>query len=144
VYAVVPLLSFVNDAEADLVGITAACRRLGIEVHHLVVAGHALQAEWAAEHPVAVGRVVDLATALRRDGSGRELPRLILQTDLGEHDFGLTAVPIRRGADGSLAFRLLAADLDGLRELDSTFELPRGLELDADGHPVVAVPGMTA
>ncbi|HSN54387.1 MAG TPA: hypothetical protein VLT32_06925 [Candidatus Sulfomarinibacteraceae bacterium] len=144
VYAVVPLLSFVNDAEADLVGITAACRRLGVEVHHLVVAGHPLQAEWAAEHPVAVGRVVDLATALRRDGSGRELPRLILQTDFGEHDFGLTAVPIRRGADGSLAFRLLAADLDGLRELDPSFELPPGVELDADNHPVVAVPGMTA
>ncbi|HSL16639.1 MAG TPA: lysine 2,3-aminomutase, partial [Methylomirabilota bacterium] len=144
VYAVVPLLSFVNDAEADLVGITAACRRLGIEVHHLVVAGHPLQEEWATEHPVPVGRVVDLATALRRDGSGRELPRLILQTAFGEHDFGLTAVPIRRGAEGSLAFRLLAADLEGLRELDPSFELPPGVELDADGHPVAVVPGMTA
>ena len=144
VYAVIPLLPFVNDAEADLIGITAACRRLGIEVHHLVVAGHPLQAEWATEHPVAVGRVVDLATALRRDGSGRELPRLILQTALGEHDFGLTAVPVRRGPEGSLAFRLLAADLEGLRELDPAFELPPDVELDADGCPVVPVAGMTA
>jgi lysine 2,3-aminomutase len=143
-YAVIPLLSFINDTEEALLAITAACRRIGIEVHHLVLAGHPLQRRWAAEHPVAMGRVIDLATVLRRRGSGRELPRLILQTAFGEHDFGLTAVPIRRGRGASVSFRLLDVDLDGLRELDPGFELPSGVKLDGDSRPLVRIRGITA
>jgi L-lysine 2,3-aminomutase len=145
VYAVVPLLAFVNDLEEELLTITSSCRRIGIEVHHLVLAGHPLQQRaWADEHPVSVGRIVDLATFLRRHGSGRELPRLIVQTTLGECDFGLTGVPVRLGDDGSVGFRMLGVDLDDLRDLDPGFELPPGVELDDRGHPVVPVSGMTA
>lgn len=143
VYAVIPLLAFVNDAEETLLEITARCRRLGIEVHHLVLAGHPLQTEWAADHPVPVGRVIDIATALRRDGSGRELPRLVVQTVLGECDFGLTGEPLRRSDDGGVSFRLLATTVDDLRRLDPDFELPAGVELDEKGRPIVRVPGMS-
>ncbi len=145
VYAVVPLLAFVNDLEEELLAITSGCRRFGIEVHHLVLAGHPLQERgWADDHPVAIGRVVDLATFLRRHGSGRELPRLIVQTALGECDFGLTGVPVRLDDDGAVGFRLLGADLERLRDLDPGFELPAEIELDDQGRPVVPVPGMTA
>ncbi len=144
VYAVIPLLSFLNDREDDLLAMTASCRRLGIEVHHLVLAGHPLQADWAVDHPVAVGRVIDLATALRRHGSGRELPRFVVQTALGECDFGLTGQPLRGGVDGSVAFRLLATTLEDLRQIDPQLELPSGVEIEPQGCPVVPVRGMTA
>ncbi len=144
VYAVVPLLSFLNDREEQLLAITGGCRRIGVEVHHLVLAGHPLQAAWSAEHPVAVGRVVDLATVLRRHGSGRELPRLVVQTALGECDFGLTGIPLRRAEDGAVAFRLAAEVLDDLRELDPGWVPPAWVEIDDHGRPIVPVAGMTA
>jgi len=115
-----------------------------VEVHHLVLAGHPLQEEWAARHPVPIGRVVDLASALRRDGSGRELPRLIVQTALGECDFGVTGWPVRAGDDGSVAFRLATSTVAALRELDPAFEVPAGVGVDDDGRPVVPVGGMIA
>jgi L-lysine 2,3-aminomutase len=144
VYANIPLLMHLNDDATDLLDLTSRCRRMGVEVHHLLLAGHPLQEGWADAHPVPVGRVVDLATALRREGSGRELPRLIVQTPLGECDFGLTGWPVRTGDDGSVAFRLPASTVDELRELDRAFELPHGVGLDEDGHPLVPVDGMTA
>jgi hypothetical protein len=144
VYANLPLLMHLNDDETDLLDFTSRCRRLGIEVHHLVLSGHPLQQDWAAVHPVPVGRVVDLATALRREGSGRELPRLIVETVLGECDFGLTARPVRVGDGGSVAFRLPTSTIDDLRAVDQAFELPSEIEMDDDGHPIVPVPGMTA
>jgi hypothetical protein len=145
VYAVIPLLAFVNDREQELLAMTSGCRRIGVEVHHLVLAGHLLQQRgWVDEHPIPVGRVIDLATSLRRHGSGRELPRLIVQTALGECDFGLTGVPVRFGGNGGVAFRLLGVGLDDLRALNPDAELPAGVELDDGGHPVVPVRGMTA
>jgi L-lysine 2,3-aminomutase len=144
VYANVPLLMYLNHDEHDLLELTSRCRRSGIEVHHLLLAGHPLQQDWAAAHPVPVGRVVDLATALRREGSGRELPRLIVQTVLGECDFGLTGRPVRTGDHGSIAFRLPASTVEDLRELDRAFDLPAGVELDDLGRPLVPVAGMTA
>lgn len=143
-YAVIPLLMHLNDEAQQVPAITSGCRRLGIEVHHLVLAGHPVQCEGAAVHPVPVGRVVDLGTALRRDGSGRELPRLIVQTALGECDFGLTGEPLRHGDDGSVAFRLPAGWLDALREVDPAFRPPDGVTLGPDGRPIVPVHGLTA
>ncbi|MEX1311880.1 MAG: lysine 2,3-aminomutase, partial [Candidatus Sulfomarinibacteraceae bacterium] len=121
--------------------ITGGCRRLGVEVHHLVIAGHTLQASWSLEHPVPVSSVVEIATELRRHGSGRELPRLVVQTVLGECDFGLTGIPIRRNDDG-VAFRMLAVAADEWPRSDPSFELPSAVELDEDDRPVVPVPGL--
>jgi L-lysine 2,3-aminomutase len=143
VYAVIPLLAFVNDLSEEILAITGNCRRMGIEVHHLVLAGHPLQASWALEHPIPVASVFDLATELRREGSGRELPRLVVQTALGECDFGLTGVPVPRG-DGGVSFRMLAAGPDDWPRADPSFALPPDLEIDARGRPVVPIRGMIA
>jgi L-lysine 2,3-aminomutase len=142
VYANIPLLTWVNDGEEELEQLTAGCRRLGIEVHHLYLAGHPIQQAWAAEHPVHAARVLDLASHLRRTGSGRELPRYIIRTPLGEVDLGTTCDLLETSDDGMTRVRLLAYDLAYYRGLDPGFEVPEGVELDEDEHPIVTITGL--
>ncbi len=143
VYAVVPLLPLVNDDPETLCSLTALCRRVGVELHHVVLAGHPLQDPWNPEHPVYLGDVTDLATELRRSGSGREVPRFVIATPLGEADPGLTAEVLE--SDGtSVRLRLLAYTSDDYLRLDAAWTPPEGVEIDPDGHPLVTVPGLVA
>ena len=142
-YVNIPLLSFVNDEEETLAAITAGCRRMGLEVHHLVVAGHPVQSSWNADHPVYLGDVIELASALRRRGSGRELPHWVVMTPLGEADLGLTAEVAERDTAG-VRLRLLTPSPGDLRRLDPKWQPPEGVEIDPDGFPVVQIPGLLA
>ena len=143
VYADIPLLSCLNDDEDTLAAMTSGCRRLGIEVHHLVVAGHPLQTAWNGRHPIRLGDVVALSSALRRRGSGREMPRWIVATPLGEADLGLTTEIAERDPAG-VRLRLLAVTPADLRGLDPRWTPPAGVEVAADGRAVVSVPGLLA
>jgi KamA family protein len=144
VYANIPLLPFINDSGEEMLGLTAGCRRMGIEVHHLILAGMPLQAEWNREHPVHLGQVIDLASHLRENGSGRELPAYIIRTPLGEVDFALSCEVTGAPESGEASVRLFTHNLDDYRTMDPEFSPPRGIEFDDEGHPMVPVPGLMA
>ncbi|HUU79948.1 MAG TPA: lysine 2,3-aminomutase, partial [Acidobacteriota bacterium] len=85
--------------------------------------------------------VIDIATRVRRDGSGREIPRYIILTELGEVDFGLTSKMI--GDNGRVSVKLLPYDLDYFKGMDKAFSWPATVKLDHDDKPIVPVAGLT-
>jgi hypothetical protein len=113
-------------------------------MHRLYLAGHPLQGEWSRLHPLHLSRIFDLASHLRRECSGRELPRYVVRTELGDVDFGIGGEVVDGDGRGGVRMRLVAFDLEYYRSLDPVFELPEGVELDDDGHPIVTVEGMLA
>ena len=99
-----------------------------------------MQDVWNAENPVALYDVVDIATRVRREGSGREIPRYIIRTRLGEVDFGLSSTIVGEGRD--LAVKLLPYPLDYFKNLSTDFSWPEGVREDDDGRPVTPVVGL--
>jgi lysine 2,3-aminomutase len=144
IYNVTPLLAFINDSEEEMTSLCAECRRLGIEMHHVVVAGAPIQDAWNRRYPIHVSQIVDISSHLRRTASGRELPRFVIRTDLGEVDIGLTAEVLNTDNSGRTRVRLLAYDLDYYRRLQADFTPPKGTQIDAEGHPIVAVRGLVS
>jgi L-lysine 2,3-aminomutase len=142
VYNNTPLLSAVNDNPDEIHEIAYQCRKIGIEFHHLYIAGLPLQESWNSEHPVDVSDVIDIATRIRRDGSGREIPGYIIRTELGEVDFGLTSKMYLD--NGQIGVKLLPYELAYYQNMFSGFSWPSNVKLDSDGKPIVVVPGLTA
>ena len=100
-----------------------------------------MQKKWSESRPVDISDVIDIATRVRKDGSGREIPRYIILTELGEVDFGLTSKMI--GDNGRVTVKLLAYDLDYFRSMDKEFSWPAVVRLDEDDRPIVPVAGLT-
>ncbi|MEE4362311.1 MAG: radical SAM protein [Desulfotignum sp.] len=140
VYANVPLLGGVNDNDAKIHDLAYTLRSAGIEFHHLYVAGLPVQAEWNTAHPIDSFDVIDIATRVRREGSGREIPRYIIATPLGEVDYGLTSSFIREG--DAVKVKLGCYDAVYYKSMDPQFQYPEGVVVSDDGHPVVPVSGM--
>ncbi len=140
VYNNTPLLGRINDTPDDIHRLAYGCRRAGIEFHHLYVAGLPVQNAWNAENPVALYDVVDIATRVRREGSGREVPRYIIRTPLGEVDFGLSSAIIGEGKD--LWVKLLPYTLDYFQALSAAFSWPEDVREDEDGRPITPVTGL--
>jgi L-lysine 2,3-aminomutase len=142
VYNNTPLLGFINDSEEEMVRLTSHFRRIGMEMTHLYVAGMPLQAGWNKEHPIHVSQVIDIAGHLRTHGSGRELPRYLVRTPLGDADLELTALVTGSNDEGNALLKLLPYDKDYFTALDPDFTWPEGVEIHDDGHPVLAVDGL--
>ena len=140
VYANVPLLGGVNDTDTAMHDLAYALRRSGIEFHHLYVAGLPLQRQWNVKYPVDSYDIIDIATMVRREGSGREIPRYIIATPLGEVDYGLTSVFIREG--DAVKVKLTCYNAAYYRAMDPDFVFPEGVEEASDGRPVLALPGL--
>ena len=140
VYSNTPLLGRLNDTPDDIHELAFRCRQAGIEFHHLYVAGLPQQNAWNAQNPVALYDVVDIATRVRRDGSGREVPRYIIHTDLGEVDFGLTASI--NGEGENLSVTLHPYGIDYYRRMDPAFTWPAAVTVTEDGKPIVPVTGL--
>ena len=140
VYNNTPLLGQINDNPDAIHRLAYACRRAGIEFHHLYVAGLPIQNHWNADHPVALYDVIDIATRVRREGSGREVPRYIIRTVLGEVDFGLSSMVSGRNQD--LNVTLLPYDRAYFTALDPDFRWPVEVTEDADGRPTLPVTGL--
>jgi L-lysine 2,3-aminomutase len=136
------LLSGVNLSAREVRAISSACREYGIQVHHLVVAGEPAQRIWNSDRPVHAADAVDIAGELRRVGGGRELPRFVIRTGLGECDLGLTAEPVGVDADGHARVRLLPYTVTRVGEVEPWGVLPDDSEIDPDGRPIVVVPGL--
>ncbi len=140
VYNNTPLLTGINDTPDEVNRIAYRLREIGVEFHHLYVAGLSVQNTLNEDHPVDVSDVIEIATRVRRDGSGREIPRYIIRTEVGETDFGMTSRLIRR--NGKLWVRLSPYDLAYYRAMEAKFTWPAGVEADPDGKPLVAVNGL--
>jgi L-lysine 2,3-aminomutase len=140
VYANTPLLGRINDSPEAIHRLAYGCRRAGIEFHHLYVAGLPVQNRWNASHPVALYDVIDIATRVRRDGSGREVPRYIIRTPLGEVDFGLSSTIVGQGE--AISVKLLPYDRSYFTAMDPDFAWPQNVVEGADGRPIVPVIGL--
>ena len=140
VYCNTPMLGRINDTPEAINQLAYGCRKAGIEFHHLYVAGLDIQNRWNRENPVALYDVVDIATRVRREGSGREVPRYIIRTVLGEVDFGLSSTIL--GRDGDLSVKLLPYDLSYFTAMQPGFTWPTDVSEDVDGKPVVPVAGL--
>ncbi|OQX23938.1 MAG: hypothetical protein BWK80_23410 [Desulfobacteraceae bacterium IS3] len=141
VYNNTPLLSGVNYSPEEIVGIAYQCRQIGIEFHHLYAAGLPLQNSWNENRPVDSGDVIDIASRLRRDGSGREIPKYIIRTELGEVDFGLTSKLVE--AQGQTWIKLLPYNLSYYRDMDAGFSLPAHVKTDKDGRLLIPAKGLS-
>ncbi len=139
VYCNVPLLGGVNDNDTAIHNLAYAIRKAGIEFHHLYVAGLPIQNQWNSRFPIDSYDVVDIATRVRKDGSGREIPRYIIATQAGEVDYGLTSSFLNNTDE--LKIRLDCYDLSYYKKIDNNFSLPKDIDLD-DGRPVVRVSGL--
>ncbi len=139
VYSNTPLLGRINDTPETIHLIAYNCRDAGIEFHHLYIAGLPIQNQWNADNPVALYDVVDIATRVRRDGSGREIPRYILRTIVGEVDFGLSSMISGSGTE--LSLKLLPYDLSYFKGMSADFVWPEGV-VEEEGKPVVSLTGL--
>jgi len=140
VYANVPLLGGVNDTDMAIHGLAHGLRTVGIEFHHLYVAGLPVQDQWNDTHPIDSFDVIDIATRVRREGSGRQIPRYIILTALGEVDYGLTSKFISDGK--SLKIKLGCYDESYYKTMDENFVFPENVETCGAGNPVVSVSGL--
>ena len=140
VYNNTPLLTGINDHPEEIHRLAYGCRQIGIEFHHLYVAGLPLQKDWNQKHALEVSTVIDIASKVRKDGSGREIPRYIILTQLGEVDFGLTSK--LSAENGRMTLKLLPYELDYFKGLDPAYRWPSHVTIDTDGKPIVALEGL--
>lgn len=140
VYNNTPLLGGINDTPEIIQEIAYNCRRAGIEFHHLYVAGLDVQNSWNKDNPIALHDIVDIASRVRREGSGREVPNYIIRTPLGEVDFGLSSRIVAAGE--KLRVKLLPYSLEYYRSISANFIWPEGVFADSDSIPVVEVIGL--
>jgi L-lysine 2,3-aminomutase len=140
VYSNTPLLGGINDTPDAIHQLAHSCRSAGIEFHHLYVAGLPIQDRWNRKNPVALYDVVDIATKVRRDGSGREVPRYVIRTVLGEVDFGLSSIV--EGEGENLSVTLLPYTRSYFTDLSPDFQWPDEVREDADGRPTLPVTGL--
>ena len=140
VYNNTPLMGRINDTPDAIHHLAYGCRKAGIEFHHLYVAGIPIQDHWNTKNPVALYDVVDIATRVRREGSGREVPRYIIRTVLGEVDFGLSSTIVGEGEN--LSVKLLPYELSYFKAISPDFTWPDDIKEDVDGKPIVAVTGL--
>lgn len=89
IYANVPLIKGVNDSPKTIVSLAHQLRKSGIEFHHLYVEGLRIQEKYNPGKPVEKQRVIDIASEVRKECSGREIPLYIIQTKSGEIEFDL-------------------------------------------------------
>ncbi len=140
VYCNTALLGGVNDSDEHIHALAYSVRKTGLEFHHLYVAGLPIQQKWNMDHPVDSYDVIDIATKVRREGSGREIPRYMISTFLGEVDYGLTSSFVND--NGHLKIKLGCYDISYYKGLAENFVLPQGITTDPDGFPLVPIKGL--
>lgn len=87
VYANVPLIHRVNDQPEIIERLAHKLRQAAIEFHHFYVSGLDIQTKFNTQACVDPQRVIDIASRVRKNCSGREIPLYIVQTSLGEEEF---------------------------------------------------------
>jgi L-lysine 2,3-aminomutase len=142
VYNNTPLLPFINDSEDEMLKIAYGLRECGIEFHHLYITGLPIQQQWSEKYPVDISILIDIATRIRRNESGRGIPRLIIRTQFGEVDFNLTSENVDTDEEGRVYVKLLPYTIEYFRRMDPEFQWPDEITVGEDGHPVLLVDGL--
>jgi L-lysine 2,3-aminomutase len=88
IYANVPLIQGVNDSPGTVVALAHGLRRAAVEFHHLYVSGLDIQEKFTP--PLNPQRIMDIASEVRKECSGREIPLYVRRTLSGEKDFGIS------------------------------------------------------
>jgi len=140
VYNNTPLISGINDTASEIQELAYRLRQAGIEFHHLYVAGLPQQDTYNRDRPVSMSDLIDIATTVRREGSGREIPRYIIRTVLGEVDYGLTSA--FDTDENSVWVCLLPYNLAYFQNMSPSFEWPQGTRVDDEGRPSLRVTGL--
>jgi len=138
VYAETPVLVGVNDGPEDMVAIAHGCRHAGIEFTTVYVAGHTVQRGWECFD---LSRFVDMASRVRLFGSGREVPRYLIRTPLGDVDYGISAGLAPGDDDDGVLVTLRPYRRGYFRRLCPEFHLPAGATVDDDGVVTIPVGG---
>ncbi|MGI9538074.1 MAG: radical SAM protein [Desulfocapsaceae bacterium] len=140
VYNNTPLISGINDTAEEIHGLAFSLRQAGIEFHHLYVAGLPQQDALNYARPVHMRDLIDIASTVRREGSGREIPRYIIRTALGEVDYGLTSA--FEHDETSVWVRLLPYNLAYFQSMAPGFEWPHDIRVNNEGVPALQVSGL--
>lgn len=138
VYNNTPLLININANPDEIHKLSYLCRENAIEFHHLYVCGLPIQEQVNEGQPVDIDTVIDIATKVRREGSGREIPRYILRTILGDVDFGLSSRFIKDKK--SIWVKLLPYSLEYYQHIDPNYAFPKVVKTDRNGRPMIHVP----
>lgn len=141
VYNNTPLLGYINDNENEILEISWACRILGIEFANVILAGTQLQNDWNDENPIALNVVIDIATNVRRNGSGREVPRYLVYTELGEVDFSISPRLFTLEND-TLYATLRPHNINFYKSINKEYKYPESVQLTEEGHPIIPVKGL--
>ena len=89
-YANTMLIKGVNDCPKTIVQLAHTLRKARVEFHHVYVAGLVIQLDLHKKldvQPIDVQTMIDIASMVRYDCSGREIPLYIVQTPTGEVDY---------------------------------------------------------
>lgn len=153
-YANLALVSGVNDDPAIIAEMARDLRGTGINFHHVYVAGLAVQKQFNRAYPIETDRVLAIASHVRKVCSGREIPLYIIQTPLGEVDFGLTSTLVcqsdssRDNVNGKDKgkekwwLRLDPYDISYFRRLGSDFTLAKTGAVEVNGVLEIPMPGL--
>lgn len=137
-YFNVALITGVNDNEDEIQKIAYTSRGFGMQFHHVYLAGLEIQNRMNGENKVKVDDIIDIATRVRREGSGREIPGYIIRTDIGEVDFGIST---RFTTDReTVKIEILPYSLDYFKAMDPEFTWPETVCCNDNGIPVTTVP----
>ncbi len=98
IYANLALISGVNDSPGILLETARRLRQAQIDFHHVYVAGLPVQDRLNKENPIETRTIIDMASVLRKECTGREIPLYVIQTPLGEVDFNLTSRLMQNGS----------------------------------------------
>jgi len=139
IYCNTPLLGGINDTDEKIHELAYSCRKSGMEFHHLYIAGLPIQKKWNAKFPIDSYDVIDIATKVRREGSGREIPKYIILTSLGEVDYGLTSSIINKN-DGC-RLKIECYNLQYFKNLDPNFSFSEDIVLENE-KPTVSITGL--
>jgi len=130
VYNQVVLLRGINSEAAVMADLLWMLRRRGVETYAIffgepVLGGDHLRANLAQARA--------LKSELRRGGSGRCNPHLIVTTRVGKVELDVDGWEVEREADGRTVWLRTPYTLEGFRSLDPRFELPQGARVDDAG-----------
>ncbi len=141
-YANLALISGHNTDPEVIVEMAVGLRKAGMTFHHVYVAGLGIQNQLNGKRPVHTDQILAIASQVRQVCSGREIPLYIIQTALGEVDFGLTSCLVWQESSQTWFLRLPPFNLSHFTAMDPGFTLDAEILRDEEGTLMVPVIGL--
>lgn len=144
-YANLALISGLNDDPMVIAEMAHGLRWAGITFHHVYAAGLAVQNRFNRAFPIETDQVLAIASHVRKVCSGREIPLYMIQTPLGEVDFGLTSTLVQQSNTNGKEEWFLRLDPysgDYFRAMDPGFTLSKTDAREVDGTLILPMIGL--